>query len=141
VGITLDGGIVYNHARFGPEAVAGLSLLSDNRPSFAPRWSANMNAQWDGQWKGIRLTGLMTLRHLGPHNTGSDLAPIKVQRGFALYNGSFELSKGSWGVSLWGQNLSNEVAQQVVFSAPFQTGSFHGFSYAPRTLGIRLRYR
>jgi outer membrane receptor protein involved in Fe transport len=75
------------------------------------------------------------------YNTGSDLAPQKMQDAYALVNARIGIGAKDkrWAVELWGQNLTDENYAQVGFDAPLQTGSYNAFLGAPRTYGITLR--
>lgn len=143
LGLNVTGAITYNESHFGPEAVAGLPLLANNTPSFAPRWSGVFNADWAKDMGDVTWRVNFNARHMSAYNTGSDLAPIKVQKAYSLYNGAVSVGAPdrSWELSLWGQNLSDELYYQVVFSAPFQSGSFDAFTGQPRTVGLTLTLR
>lgn len=141
--LELDAGVAQNISRFGPEPVAGLALLANNRPSFAPKWSAVTTASLSQEFGRYRLKSTLNGRFNSDYNTGSDLLPIKQQKSYLLLNGAVALSdeQAGWEVSLWGQNLSDELYHQVIFSAPFQSGTFNSFTGLPRSLGVRLKIK
>ena len=141
-GLSLQGGLVYAQTEYGDRPVAGLPLLAGSRLSFAPLWSGALSGSYERPLGG-GLTARATLatKYSSAYNTGSDLAPEKVQQAYWLTNGSFAVSDtaAGWSVELWGRNLSDETYAQVAFGAPFQTGTIGAFLGAPRTVGITLR--
>ncbi|MDV6331410.1 TonB-dependent receptor [Asticcacaulis sp. 201] len=142
-GLILNGGITYDDARFGPDAVPGVPLVANGRASFAPKWSAAYGLDYTHGLGNYRFNASFSAKYNSDYNTGSDLAPIKRQTAFTLYNGRLAISDPDehWSVELWGQNLTDEVYYQVAFSAPFQAGSYKAFLGQPRTVGLTLRLR
>ncbi|WP_031235415.1 TonB-dependent receptor [Asticcacaulis sp. AC402] len=142
-GLNLRAGVTYTDAKFGPEPIAGLALLANNTPSFAPEWSSAFGLDYSRMMGGLKLAASLDGRYNSDYNTGSDLAPIKVQKAHTLYNGRIGVGApdGNWTLELWGLNLTNETYYQVAFSAPFQSGSFKAFTGNPRTVGLTLRLR
>ena len=141
-GLSLQGGLVYAQTEYGDQPVAGLPLLAGSRLSFAPLWSGTLSGVYERPIGG-NLTARATLatKYSSAYNTGSDLAPEKVQQAYWLTNGSLAVSDAAagWSVEVWGRNLSDETYSQVAFGAPFQTGTLGAFLGAPRTVGITLR--
>ena len=141
-GLTVQGGVVHAQTEYGPDAIAGLPRLSGSRLSFAPLWSASLGATLD-EPVGDKLTvrASADLKYSSSYNTGSDLDPLKIQRGFALVNARIGLGRadGTWRLELWAQNLFDQHYVQVAFGAPFQTGTIGAFLGAPRTVGATLR--
>lgn len=141
-GLTLQGGVVYAQTEYGPDAVAGLPLLSGSRLSFAPLWSASLGASLERPVAaGLTGRASVDLKYSSSYNTGSDLDPRKVQPGFALVNARLGVGaqNGAWRLELWAQNLFDKRYYQVAFGAPFQTNTIGAFLGAPRTLGATLR--
>ena len=143
-GLQFQGGVTYADTKYGDDLLtdADLVLLPGSPISFAPKWSASaaMTYQWD---IGDRHEGRFHLssKYLSDHNTGSDLDPEKAQDAYALVNARlvFGAQDKRWSVEVWGQNLTNEVYQQVGFDAPIQPGNWNAFLGAPRTYGMTLR--
>jgi outer membrane receptor protein involved in Fe transport len=116
--------------------------LPGNRLSFAPEWSVSMSATLEGDvgadyvWRANLGTKWMS-----EYNTGSDLAPAKLQPEYALLNGriGFGRQDNRWMLELWGQNLTDERYFQVAFDATLQTGTINAFMGQPRTYGATLR--
>ncbi|ESQ90832.1 TonB-denpendent receptor [Asticcacaulis sp. AC460] len=142
-GLNLRAGATYTDAKFGPEAITGLPLLANNTPSFAPEWSSAFGLDYSRMVHGLKLTASLDGRYNSDYNTGSDLAPIKIQKAYTLYNGRVGIGApdGNWTLELWGLNLTDETYYQVAFSAPFQSGSFKAFTGNPRTVGLTLRLK
>ncbi|OYW81797.1 MAG: TonB-dependent receptor [Asticcacaulis sp. 32-58-5] len=140
LGLKLWGGATFAEAQFGPQAVAGLPTLTDRRASFAPKWSATSGMDYQREVLNWTLRAHLSAKYNSAYNTGSDLAAIKVQEAFTLYNGRLSLSKpdDSVAVELWGQNLTDETVYQVVFGQP---GTFNAFLAQPRTVGVTVRLR
>jgi outer membrane receptor protein involved in Fe transport len=141
--LSLNGGVTYADTRFGPEAVPGLALIANGRASFAPKWSAAYGLDYSRVMDGLRYGVTFDAKYNSAYNTGSDLAPIKLQEAYSLYDGRLSVGDpdGHWALELWGQNLSDETYKQVAFSAPFQSGSYDAFLGQPRTYGLTLRVK
>ncbi|NBW14554.1 MAG: TonB-dependent receptor, partial [Caulobacteraceae bacterium] len=108
---------------------------------FAPLWSGNLAGTYRRDiGAGFAVRAALAAKYSSAYNTGSDLAPEKVQGAFWLANGSVGLdSENGWSVELWGRNLFDEQYSQVAFGAPFQTGTIGAFLGAPRMVGVTLR--
>lgn len=142
-GLSLRAGATYNEAQFGPEAVTGLPLVAGNTPAFAPRWSVAYGLDYTRDIGGLKFDATLNGKYNSDYNTGSDLAPIKVQKAYTLYDGQVSIGAPDdrWALDLWGRNLTDEDYYQVVFAAPFQSGTFDAFMGQPRTYGLTLRLR
>lgn len=142
-GLTLQGGLIYAQTEYGDAPIAGLPLLAGNRLSFAPLWSGSLAGTYERPVAaGLTARATFAAKYSSSYNTGSDLAPDKVQEGFWVANGSVALdAEAGWSVELWGRNLFDETYRQVAFGAPFQTGTTGAFLGAPRMVGVTLRVR
>jgi iron complex outermembrane recepter protein len=143
-GLSLQGGLTRADTEYG-EFTPGPGVsprLPGNRLSFAPEWSVSMSATMEGDVGAdyIWRTNL-GLRWLSDYNTGSDLAPAKLQEEYALLNGriGFGRQDSRWMLELWGQNLTDERYYQVAFDATLQSGTINAFMGQPRTYGATLR--
>lgn len=144
-GLTLSGGYALVDARYGDNLgplPAALARLPGKRISLTPRHSATLQAIYQ-QPIG---NGLMFLlagdgRWVSDYNTGSDLAPGKVQPAFALVNGRIGIGaeNGLWALELWARNLFDKTYAQVAFDQFAQTGTYGAYLGAPRTVGLTLR--
>ena len=143
-GLTLQAGATYTHARYGDEPLPDVALarLPGSTAGFAPRWQASESVTYEWDFGG-NLVGRFNLgaKHTTEYNTGSDLAPQKMQDAYTLVNARVGIGAKDkrWGVELWAQNLTDETYAQVGFDAPLQTGSYNAFLGAPRTYGVTLR--
>jgi len=117
---------------------------------------------------GPGLTGLFYVdgRYSSKYNTGSDLFPEKLQRGYFVANARVGIrdSADRWAIELWAQNLFDTNYEQVAFNAPFQSSGpnngtvaqvqrfgsptsaianqiYEAFLAEPRTVGVTLRAR
>ncbi|CAN5136202.1 TonB-dependent receptor [soil metagenome] len=140
-GLTVQGGVIYAQTEYGDTPVAGLPLLAGSKLSFAPLWSGSLAGIYTRSvGAGFTARATLAAKYSSSYNTGSDLAPDKVQTAFWLANGSVALDAAAgWSVELWGRNLFDETYRQVAFGAPFQTGTTGAFLGAPRTVGVTLR--
>jgi iron complex outermembrane receptor protein len=140
-GLNLQAGVVYAQTEYGDAPVSGLPLLAASRLSFAPLWSGSLAGTYRKDvGNGFAVRATLAGKYSSSYNTGSDLAPEKVQQGFWLANGSVGLdAEQGWSLELWGRNLFDEHYTQVAFGAPFQTGTIGAFLGAPRTVGVTLR--
>jgi iron complex outermembrane receptor protein len=144
-GLTISGGYALVDARYGNNLgplPAALARLPGKRMSLTPRHSATLQFIYQ-QPVGNGLVFLLggDGRWVSDYNTGSDLAPGKVQPSFALFNGRVGIGaeNGLWALELWARNLTNKTYAQVAFDQFAQTGTYGGFLGAPRTVGLTLR--
>lgn len=142
-GLRLVSGVTWAESQFGSEMVPGLPRLTDSRASFAPKWSATLQADYRREWRGMNIGAAIDARYNSDYNTGSDLAPIKIQGAYTLMNGRMSVANRdeTLALDLWATNLTDETYYQVVFGAPLQTGTFNAFLGQPRTIGLTLRFR
>lgn len=152
-GLNVQGGMTYAETQYGKFAVpAGASpRLPGSRLSFAPLYSGSLSSSYERAiGSGLELRTSLSAKYTSSYNTGSDLNPLKVQRGLTVFNGRIGVGSedGRWTAELYGQNLTDETYYQVVFDAPLQnvTGAapvdaLDGFMGAPRTYGVTLRVK
>ncbi len=163
---TLDLGLTYADTKYRKDLVGArgplptaLFKLPGSRLSNAPQYTATGGATWTPALTAGGLTGLLhaDARYQSRINTGSDLFPEKIQKGFTTVNARVGIggAGGAWGLELWSQNLFDTDYRQVVTSAPLQgTGSlatvqagggspgntlFITFPAEPRTFGMTVR--
>ena len=177
-GLSFAGGVTYTDAQYGtftgadlfnPANFNQLSLLSGNRSSFAPEWSATASVNFDREiGGGLRAGFAVSAKYMTEYNTGSDLLPFKMQDAFTTVNGRISIGAADerWTLDLWGQNLTDEEYVQVAFNGFLQGSAFNGplntapgpyqgtyynpsqdsqtydaFLGAPRTYGFTLRVK
>ena len=137
-----------------------LFLLPGNQMSNAPKNVVTTSFTWTPAIGSSGLRGLVYVdsRTTSDYNTGSDLAPEKVQDGFTVVNARIGLRGRDqlWALEFWAQNVFNQDYIQVAFNSPFQgAGSvanvqrfggtanalYSAFLAEPRTYGVTLRSR
>jgi iron complex outermembrane receptor protein len=157
-GLTLQGGVTYADTRYGhftaadltdPSRFTSLSRLPGSRLSFAPEISSSIAGTYTHELGGdLVLRTNLSAKYTSSYNTGSDLHPVKLQKGFALVNGRIGIGSqdGLWTAELWGNNLFDKDYVQVAFNGPFQVDEandsisvYDAFLGAPRTYGVTLR--
>lgn len=147
--LSFQGGVTYADTEIkDPVALANPGLFSQTREndrlSFAPKWSASVSATFE-QPIGSTLVWRTNLgaKYMSEFNTGSNLAPRKIQDAFTTVNArtGFGAEDETWMIEAWAQNLTDEEYYQVVFDTPLQTGSFDAFLGAPRTYGLTARFK
>jgi len=139
-GLSLTAGITYNDAKYGDNISD--TNLAGQRLTNAPEWVGTASVDYERSLTGTLLGFLrFDYRYMSERNTGSDLAPEKLQKATNVVNGTIGIGadNGFWEVELWARNLFDEDFRQVVFDAPLQEGSFNAFLGDPRTVGVRAR--
>lgn len=145
-GFSLQGGATYADTHYGQFVpTAGVpALLPNNQLSFAPRWSGSIAADYQRPI-GETLKGSINfnVKYSSSYNTGSDLAPQKLQTAFALVDGRVSLGAADdrWALEIWAKNLTDVKYRQVVIGGTLQSGTFDAFLGAPRTVGATLTTR
>jgi iron complex outermembrane receptor protein len=121
-----------------------LSRLPGKQLSNAPRNVWTNAVTWTPAIGSTGLTGLVYVnaRSSSRYNTGSNLAPNKVQQGFTVVNARIGVRgpDEAWAAELWAQNLLNQDYTQVIFDSAFQ-GSYTAYLGDPRTYGLTVRAR
>ncbi len=160
-GLRLDGGAAYAQTKYGqftaadltyPQDFAGFSRLPGATMSYAPLWSASLSGDYQRPLM-ANLIGRVNVsaKYNSDYNTGSDLAPQKLQTAYTLIN--MRASIGSpgmgWTAEAWVQNLTDVTVIQLAINGPLQGGetdpstirTYDAFLAPPRTFGVTLRYR
>lgn len=160
-GLSLVGGVTYAQAEYGtfvaadltdPSRFSGLARLPGSRLSFAPLWSATASAAYERPLgAGLIGTASASIKYNSRYNTGSDLAPQKIQPAFAMVNARAGVGPvdRAWFVEAWATNLTNVNHIQAAFNAPLQGGesdpaeirTYNAFLGQPRIYGVTLRLR
>ncbi|CAN5406267.1 TonB-dependent receptor [soil metagenome] len=163
-GLSLQSGYSYAKTEYGDQPIANdpsnaLALLPGSRMSLAPENSGSFSATYEhpvGSTMKARFN--IGAKYTSNYNTGSDLFPPKIQKGYTVVNGRIALGSldDKWAVELWGQNLFDEEYAQVAFNGYLQgasglsatnkvynpsldTYTYDAFLGAPRTYGVTLR--
>lgn len=144
--LSLQGGVTYAETEYG-NFVPGPGVsprLPNNQMSFAPEWSGSLSATFE-QPIGASMVWRTNVgaKYTSEYNTGSDLAPQKLQESLTLVNArtGFGAADERWMIEAWAQNLTDEEYYQVVFDATLQPGTFDAFLGAPRTYGLTARFK
>lgn len=173
--LSVNAGFSYTESRYrtnltginGSALDNSFFLLPGNQISNAPEYVLTTSATWTPTIPGTSLSGLVyaDTRMNSSYNTGSDLAPEKLQNGYVITNARIGVRGPGqrWSVEFWGQNVFDTYYTQVAFEAPLQapggvTGGRvstlpAGTTYAanrsselygrflgePRTFGVTLR--
>ena len=156
----LDSEFTANHAAPGlpacnnsPTSCPTVQDLTGRRPTFSPKWQANLGAEYTTPefGGGFTLSLRGDMAYTGKVNSTNDLNPQGVIDSYTLYNGRIILTgpDRTWNVALFGENLTNEHYFRNKFSQTLDavfgvrvpaTGAtqLRGFVGAPRTWGVRV---
>lgn len=132
------------------ELKTGFQGGKHSRMSLAPLYSASLSGTYShdiGADYKIRFN--LGGKYSSSYNTGSDLDPGKVQKGYVIMNGrvGFGPQNDRWGIEVWSQNLLDTHYKQIAFDSGFQnvptnaTGVLDAFLGAPRTFGATFRFK
>ena len=143
-GLLLSGAISFNHAQFSKSTAK--PNLAGKQLTNAPKWTLNGTIAYRRPiLPGSQITGFsrLSVRYITKVNTGSDLAPQKVQKGYALVNirVGIRTAENGWELAGWANNLFDTNYSQIIFATPIQPGSFSTFIGMPRTYGVSLTAR
>ena len=139
-GLTVQGGFSYTDARYDDDV--GDPALDGNRLTNSPYWIVTVAANYERPLFGDYLGSInINYRFNDDMNTGSNLAPEKVQAGYSVWNGriGFGPDDDFWRIEVWGNNLFDQDYYQIQFDQPIQTGTFGSFLAEPRTYGVTLK--
>ena len=120
------------------------TLVDGERLTHAPAWQGSASFVYEDTIPGTEWSGFFAtnVAYRGPHNTGSNLHAIKRERANTLVNARLGARSpdGTWEIELWGNNITDEFVNTLVFDSVFQSGSFHTFFNPPRMYGITVKY-
>jgi iron complex outermembrane receptor protein len=146
-GFGLQGGVTYAKTWYSkPPTTANVlspTRLND-RLSFAPLWSGSLSATYEFDvGSELVLRTNLGAKFTSSYNTGSNLAPQKIQDSYTLLNARVALGArdSAWSIELWSQNLTDEDYVQLIFDSVLQTNSFDAYLGSPRTYGLTARFR
>jgi len=156
-GLTLSGGVSYLDFQFSDYANAGCTAqqisqvvapcvqdLTGKANAYAPRWSGNFAVDWRHPVSGdLELRVNADANYRGSHYLDYDLDPASRQEGQTRINARVALASqsGTWEVSVWGQNLTDETTYTSINDIPLAPGAFTGFVQEPQTWGLEVRSR
>jgi iron complex outermembrane receptor protein len=145
--LSLQGGTTYAETEikdFGPALATFSTARKNDTLSFAPKWSGSLSATFEQPFAASMLfRANVGAKYMSEYNTGSNLAPTKIQGDMTLVNArvSIGADNESWAVELWSQNLTDKDYYQVGFDGTLQTGTVDAFLGAPRTYGVTARFK
>ncbi len=171
--LTLNAGVTYantyypnsarNQAALGNSTVGSplyettpLFRLPGGRLSFAPVWSVVGGVFYKHALFGpLDWTASADGKYQSSYNTGSDHDPVKLQKGFAIFNARVGIAThdGRWTLEAWATNLFNQFYGQAKFDGVIQTFSapqpssepalnnYYSFPGQPRFFGATLRVK
>jgi len=146
-GLSFQGGVTYAETEYTkPPLTAGVLSAArlNDRVSFAPLWSGSLSATYELAIGGnLKLRSNLGGKYSSSYNTGSNLAPQKVQDAYTVLNARAGIGSADdhWAVELWSQNVTDEEYAQVMFDSVLQTGSFDSYLGSPRTYGVTARIK
>ena len=163
--LTLNGGVTYADT-FYPNSAANIAALTSNgnplfrlpgsHLSFAPLWSITGGISYTHPITSM-LNVLFVLdgKYTSSYNTGSDHDPVKLQPGFALFDGRIGISThdGKLALEVWSTNLFDKRYKLTAYDGVLQTFSvpapssvpalndYMMFPAPPRFFGVTIRVR
>jgi iron complex outermembrane receptor protein len=156
--LSFQGGVTYADTRYdlSSSELAALQLKTGflggahSRLSLAPEWSASLSGTYTQDLGSrFKLRFNMGAKYSSEYNTGSDLDPGKIQKGYVLANArvAFGPQSDLWSIEFWSQNVLDTHYKQIAFDSGFQnvptnaTGVLDAFLGAPRTFGATFRFK
>jgi len=146
--VTVNAGLTYADTKYnarlaginGTALINPLFLLPGQTISQAPEYVVTTSAAFTPR---IGTGGYSALFYIDTRvqsktNTGSDLAPKKIQPDYVLTNARVGLRgpDQSWSLEFWGQNIFNTYYTQTAFDAPLQApGGAAGQQVSARPAG------
>lgn len=139
-GYKLRGGYSYNKAEYGDDTFN--AALRGRQITNAPKRTGLLGFDFDRPVGAGTLFGSISARYQGGVNTGANLDPAKWQDAYTLVNARIGLRlRNDVEIALWGNNLTDEYYNMVIFDSVAQAGSYNGYPGLPRTYGIDVRKR
>jgi len=119
--------------------------LSGKRLTYAPDWSASVNAAYAFPiGDRMELVTAADINYRDSFYSALDLDPSTLHDGYTQFNARIALasSDGTWSVALIGKNLTNESTytwrNDVALT---NSNSYFAMSERPRSIALQLRYR
>lgn len=159
--LSVQAGITYAETEikdFGDALDTFRPERSNDRLSFAPKWSGSLSATFQQPMAGnLMWRANIGGKYTSEYNTGSNLDPRKKQDAMTIVNARIGLGAQDerWMLEAWAQNLTDEDYYQVAFDATLQGSSanppaglpqlpsstVNAFLGAPRTYGLTMRFK
>jgi iron complex outermembrane recepter protein len=153
--LTMTGSMAYLDATYDEYANAGCtSAQSGGNPTCtqdlggetlanAPEWTANLAFDHVMSLSdNLELMSHIDFNYTDDQYLASDLDERSLQDAYTLVNARVALSnsEGSWEVALLGKNLTDKEYFTMMSDSGFQDGAFFGFTGAPRTVAIQVKF-
>jgi outer membrane receptor protein involved in Fe transport len=153
-GLLITGGVTYADAQYADDVDAsnltatgqGDGPLGDGQLTNSNKWSGVTTATYRHALP--NTDGLEAFVHGEVYfrsrtNTGSDLDPLKEQKGWSKVNARMGLGAedGNWTAAVWCRNCGDKRTSSVIFDSVGQAGSYDTFPALPRTWGVELSAR
>ena len=131
----------------------GLYRLPGHRLSLAPLFSIVGGASYEHPvTNDLLFDAAVDVKYQSTVNTGSDLDPVKVQRGYQIWDTNIGIGPRSrlWNLSASVQNLFNQPYTQVAYNGALQTlsstgstalNTYNAFLGIPRRYSMTLRFK
>ena len=149
-GLSLDGGFLYNHAVYGdflaactPDFCNGAVNVKGQQLANAPRWSANLNGEYDHELT-AGYDGYLSANVSFRGATSSDPPDPKEQiASYAIVNGRLGVrtQDGRYGVAIFARNLFDNRFTSIIFPDPVSGGANYDQAFsrdAFRVIGVSL---
>ncbi len=154
--LTMTGSMAYLDATYDEYANAGCTYaqslvtpvgctqdLGDETLANAPEWTANLAFDHVMSLSdNLELMSHIDFNYTDDQYLASDLDERSLQDAYTLVNARVALSnsEGSWEVALLGKNLTDKEYFTMMSDSGFQDGAFFGFTGAPRTVAIQVKF-
>ncbi len=154
--LTMTGSMAYLDATYDEYADAGCTYaqsvvtpvgctqdLGDETLANAPEWTANLAFDHVMSLSdNLELMSHIDFNYTDDQYLASDLDERSLQDAYTLINARVALSnsEGSWEVALLGKNLTDKEYFTMMSDSGFQDGAFFGFTGAPRTVAIQVKF-
>ena len=144
--LTIQAGALWNEAFYdGTTTVRGNPPILDGTPiAGSSEWTGTLAATYKAPIPGTQLAWLAYVdgRYQSEYQTQTlNRNAITDQDAFGTINARLGIGgqDGTWGVEVWGRNITDEYYIVGAFGVPEQTGNFAVYPGEPRMYGVTLR--
>jgi outer membrane receptor protein involved in Fe transport len=109
-----------------------------SRTSYSPPFNASGRVRYEWPFNDYSAFMQAAFQHQTHMITATGYVPAFDMPGFTTYDASMGISKGSWAVELFGQNLTNVNSSMSTESAEFVITEV---PQRPRVLGVKMSYK
>jgi outer membrane receptor protein involved in Fe transport len=136
--LTADGSNIASAGEMGGQDLSGESL------TYAPDWSANLNAQYVYPVTArLNLITSADINYSDSFYSALDLDPNTLHDGYTLFNARIALTpiEGTWSLALIGKNLTNEKTYSWRNDVALtNSNSYFAMAERPRSIALQVRY-